>query len=154
MIKNDWYTELPWHFLTLPIVQTLLPVTFGYFLSSRKNSEAVVMRQLRRWKRLWRRWLTRSHKRISLGPARSCWNGTSALQPGRLLRRVVEFHVCTINKSAHSKKSLETYLVSCISLSATNFGIKQLKIFDMLKNIKTKIVYRSICGCISTVKWK
>ena len=42
-------------FLSLPIVQTLLPVTFGYSLSS----EAVVMRQLRRWKRLWRRSLTR-----------------------------------------------------------------------------------------------
>ena len=41
-------------FVTLPIVQTLLPVTFGYSLSS----EAVVMRQLRRWKRLWRRSLT------------------------------------------------------------------------------------------------
>ena len=61
-----------------PIVQTLLPVTFGYSLIS----EAVVMRQLRRWKRLWRRSLTRSHKRTSMGPSRSCWNGiTSALQP-------------------------------------------------------------------------
>ena len=64
-------------FLSLHIVQTLLPVTFGYSLSS----EAVVMRQLRRWKRLWRRSLTRSHKRTSMGPSRSCWNGTtSALQ--------------------------------------------------------------------------
>ena len=59
-------------FLTLPIVQTLLPVTFDYSLSS----EAVIMRQLRRWKRLWRRSLTHSHKRPSI----SCWNGTSALQ--------------------------------------------------------------------------
>ena len=42
------------HFLTLPIVQTLLPVTFGYSLSS----EVVAMRQLR-WKRIWRRSLTR-----------------------------------------------------------------------------------------------
>ena len=33
-------------FLTLPIVQTLLPVTFGYSLSA----EAVVMRQLRTYK--------------------------------------------------------------------------------------------------------
>ena len=33
-------------FLTLPIVQTLVPVTFTYSLSSRKNLEAVVMRQL------------------------------------------------------------------------------------------------------------
>ena len=29
----------------------------------------------------------------------------------RLLGRRLEFHVCTINKSAHTKKSLETYLV-------------------------------------------
>ena len=65
-------------FLTLPIVETLLPVTFGYSLSS----EAVVMRQLRRWYRLWRRSLTRSHKRTSMWPSRSCWNvKTSALQP-------------------------------------------------------------------------
>ena len=64
-------------FVTLSIVQTLLPVTFGYSLSS----EAVVMRQLRRWKRLWWRSLTRSHKRTSMGHSRSCWNGTSTLQP-------------------------------------------------------------------------
>ena len=64
-------------FLTLPIVQILLPVTFGYSISS----EAVVMRQLRRWKRLWRRSLTLSHKRTFMGPSRSCWNGAaSALQ--------------------------------------------------------------------------
>ena len=62
---------------SLPIVQTLLPVTFGYSLSS----ESVVMRQLRRWKWLWRRSLTRSHKRTSMGPSRSCWNDTTtALQ--------------------------------------------------------------------------
>ena len=65
-------------FLSLPIVQTLLPVTFGYSLSS----DAVVMRQLRRWKRLWRRSLTRSHKRTFMGLSRSYWNGTtSTLQP-------------------------------------------------------------------------
>ena len=53
-------------------------VPFGYSLSS----EAVVMRQLRRWKRLWRRSLTRSYKRTSMGPSVRCWNGwTSALQP-------------------------------------------------------------------------
>ena len=62
--------------LTLHIVQTLLPVTFGYSLSS----EVVVMRQVRRWKRLWRRSLTRSHKRTSMGGSRSCWNGTLQLE--------------------------------------------------------------------------
>ena len=70
-----WASE---QFLSLPIVQTLLPVTFGYSLSS----EAVVMRQLRKLKRLWRISLTRSHKRTSMGPSRNCWNGkTSTLQP-------------------------------------------------------------------------
>ena len=62
--------------LCLPRVQTLLRVTSVYFLTP----EAVVMRQLR-WKRLWLRSLTRSHKRTSMGPSRSCWNGTSALSP-------------------------------------------------------------------------
>ena len=75
--QTIWSRWASRQFLTLPIVQTLLPVTFAYSLSS----EAVVMRQLRRWKRLWRRSLTRSHKRTSMGPSRSCWNGTtSALQ--------------------------------------------------------------------------
>ena len=68
-------------FIPLPIVHTLLPVTFGYSLSL----EAVVMRQLRRWKRLWQRSLTRSHKRTSMGPSSRCWNGTrSALQSEEL----------------------------------------------------------------------
>ena len=73
-----WQRWASRQFLSLPIVETLLPVTFGYSLSS----EAVVMRQLRRWKRLWRRSLTRLHKRTSVGLSRSCCNGrTSALEP-------------------------------------------------------------------------
>ena len=95
-----WPRRASRKFLTLHIVQTLLPETFGYSL----NSEVVVMRQLRRWKRLWRRSLTRSHKRTSMGPSRGCWNSTSAFQRRRLLRRGLEFHECTINKSAHTKK--------------------------------------------------
>ena len=76
--QTIWAIWASRHFLSLPIVETLLPVTFGYSLSS----QAAVMRQLRRWKRLWRRSLTRPHKRTSMGPRRSCWNGTtSALQP-------------------------------------------------------------------------
>ena len=57
-----------------PIVQTLLSVTFGYSLSS----AAAVMRQLRRWKMLWRRSLTRSHKRTCMGSSRICWNSTTS----------------------------------------------------------------------------
>ena len=88
-------------FLTVPIVQTLLPVTFVYSLSS----EAIVMRQLRRWKRLWRRSLTRSPKRTSMGPSRSCCNGTTcALQPEEITWKGTRVFVCTINKSGHTKK--------------------------------------------------
>ena len=89
-------------FRTFPIVQTLLPVTFAYSLSS----EAVVMRQLKRWKRLWQRSLTRPRKRTPMGPSRICWNGTtSALQLEEITLKGLEFHVCTINKSVLTKKS-------------------------------------------------
>ena len=96
-------------FLTLPIVQTFLTVTFGYSLSS----EAVVMRQLRRWKRLWQRSLTLSRKRTSMRASRSCWNGiTSALQSEEITSKGLEFHVCTINKSPRTKKSGNLFLWS------------------------------------------
>ena len=72
LFDQDGHQHSSWH----SIIQTVLPVTFGYSLSSE-----AVMRQLRRWKRLWRRSLTGSHKRTSMGPSRSCWNSTSALQP-------------------------------------------------------------------------
>ena len=61
-------------------------------------------------KRLWLRSSTRSHKRTSIGPSRSCWNGTkSALQPEEVTSKrswvsCVYYHVCTINKSTHTKK--------------------------------------------------
>ena len=70
--QTIWRRWASRQFFTVPIVETLVPITFGYSLSS----ETVVMRQLMRWKRLWRRSLTRSHKRTSMGPSRSCWNGT------------------------------------------------------------------------------
>ena len=73
-------------------IQTLLPVTFGYSLSS----EAVVMRQLRRWKRLWRRSLTCSHKRTSMGPSRSFWNSTSTLQPEEITSKGTSF-MCVLS---------------------------------------------------------
>ena len=76
--QTIWLRWASRQLLTVPIVETMVPVTFIYSLSS----EAVVMKQLRSWKRLWQRSLTRSYKRTSMGPSRSCWNGTtSALQP-------------------------------------------------------------------------
>ena len=94
-------------FLTVPIVQTLFPVTF----SSSLSSEAVVMRQLRRWKRLWWRSLTRSHKRTSMGPSRSCWSGTtSALQPEEITSKETRVS-CVLSIKVLIRKSLETYLM-------------------------------------------
>ena len=69
--KTIWARWASIQFLSLPIVQTLLPVTFGYSLSS----EAVVIETIEEMS------LTRSHKRTCMGPSGSCWNGTtSALQ--------------------------------------------------------------------------
>ena len=100
-------------FLTLPIVQTLLSVTFGYSLSS----EAVVMRQLRRWKRLWRRSLTHSHKRTSMGPCRSCWNSTSALQPEEITSKGTRVSCVYYQYKCPYKKSLGTYLMILVYMN-------------------------------------
>ena len=79
-------------FFTLPIVQALFPVTFGYYQSSRKNLEVVDMRKLRRWKRLWRKSSTRSHKRTSMWPSTSFWNvTTSALQLEKIKSKGTRF---------------------------------------------------------------
>ena len=100
--QSIWARWASRQFLSLPIVQTLLPVTFGYSLSS----EAVVMRQLRRWKRLWRRLRTRTHKRASMGPCRSCWNGTtSALQPEEITSMGTSFMCVPSIKVPIRKKS-------------------------------------------------
>ena len=91
--------------------QTLLPVPFGYSLSS----EAVVMRQMRRWKRLWRRSLTHPHKRTSMGLAEVVGTVQQVhCSRRRLLWRELEFHVCTVNKRTHTKKGLETYRIHLV----------------------------------------
>ena len=112
--QTIWARWASRQFFTVLTVQTLLPMTFGYSLSYRKNLEAVVMSQLRRWKRLWGSSLTRSYKRTSMGPWRSCWNGLVHCGRKRLLRRGLELHVCTINKSAHTKKSGNLFNEPCI----------------------------------------
>ena len=93
--------ELDGQMLTLPIVETLLPVTFDNSLSS----EAVVMRQLTRWKRLWRRSLIPSNKTTSMGLPEVVRTVQQVHRSRkRLLWKGLEFHVCTINKSDHTRK--------------------------------------------------
>ena len=56
-----------------PYSPNIAPCDFCLFPKLR----GFVMRQLRRWKKLWWRPLTRSHKRTSMEPSRSCWNSTT-----------------------------------------------------------------------------
>ena len=104
--QTIWARWTSRQFVTLPIVQTLLPVTFGYSLSS----GAVVMRELRRWKRLWQRSLTRSLKRTSMGSFRSCWNVTRrALQPEEITSNGIRVSCVYYQYNCLYEKSLETY---------------------------------------------
>ena len=106
-------------FLSLPTVQTMLPVTFGYSLSS----EAVIIWQLRRWKRLWWRSLTYSHKRTSIGLSRSCWNGTtSALQPEEITLKGTRVSCVYYQYKYPYEKSLETYLIILVCSFTLKFN--------------------------------
>ena len=68
---------------------------------------AVVLRQFRRWKRLWRKSLTCSHKKTSMGRSRSCWNGTtSALQPGEITSKgTSNYYQCLLSIKVPIRKS-------------------------------------------------
>ena len=63
-----------------------------------------------------------------------------------LLRRGLEFHVCTINKSAHTKKSLETYLMILLyicffTLIICNLIFKQVCWFQVFLSNTNSIEY-------------
>ena len=114
--QTIWPSWASRQFLSLPIVQTLLPVTFGYFLSS----QAVVMRQLRRWKRAVTKVIDHAHTRqLPWGLREVLVTVQVHFSRRRLLRRELEFHVFTINKSAHTKKVLVTKNTVFHSLSST-----------------------------------
>ena len=93
--QTIWPRWASTQFFSLRIVQTLLPVTSGYS----KSSEAVDMRQLKRWKTLWH-----THTR---GLPWGLWEVVGTVQVHcsrrRLLRKGIKFHLCPINKSAHTK---------------------------------------------------
>ena len=113
--QTIWTKWTPRHFLPFLIVQTLFPVTFGYSLSS----EAVVMRQLRRWKRLWRRSLTRSHKRTSMEPSRKCCNSaTCALKPEEITSKGTWVSCVYYQEKCPYEKSLKTYRMHLVILES------------------------------------
>ena len=76
------------------------------------------MSQLRRWKRLWQRSLTGSHKRTSMGPLRSCWNGTkSSLQLEEITSKGTRVSCVYYQSKCPYEKSLETYLMILVFTS-------------------------------------
>ena len=98
--QTIWPRWASTQFLSLTIVQTLLPVTFAYYLSS----EAV----------LWDNWgdergYDEGHwhthtKELPWGLPKIFGTVQQVHCSRRLLWRGLEFHVSTINKSAHRKK--------------------------------------------------
>ena len=69
------------------------------------SSEAVVMRELRRWKRLWQGHWHDHTRGLPWGLPEVVGTVQVHCSRRRLLRGELEFHVCTINKSAHTKKA-------------------------------------------------
>ena len=130
-------------FLSLPEVQAFLPVTFGYSLSS----EAVVMRQLRRWKRLWRRSLSPSHKRTSMRPSRSYWNGQVHCSRRRLLGRGLVFHMWTINKSAPTKKVWKLIVCTSYIYIYIYIYIFSYEHYFIIEGISCVCVCMCVCVC-------
>ena len=114
---------------TCPQLHPCHPVTFGYSLSS----EAVVMRQLIRRKRLWRRSLTRSHKRTSTGSSRSWWNSTtSALQPEEITSKGTRVSCVYYQWQWPYEKSLETYLMILVCMYACMYTYMYVSFYQLL----------------------
>ena len=103
--QTIWARWASRQFLTLPIVQTLLPVTFGYSLLSLWDNCGDK-------ERLWRRSLTCSHRRTSMGTSISCCNGTtSALQPEEITSKGTWVSCVYYQLKFPYKKSPQTYLM-------------------------------------------
>ena len=76
-----------------------------FWLFPRLKEKAVVMRQLRRWKRLWRKSLAHSQKRTSMNFPEVVGTVQQVhFSRRKLIQRGLEIHVCTINRRAHTKK--------------------------------------------------
>ena len=76
--------------------------------------------------RLWRRSLTHSHKRTSMGPCRSSWNGTSALQLEEITSKGTRVLCVNYQLKCPYEKSLETYrmhLVFVLDKSTWNYWL-------------------------------
>ena len=84
----------------------LAPVTFGYSLSSRKNLEAVVYETIEEMKEAVTKVIDTLTQEDFNGAFQKLLERYKQVHCSRrrLLRRGLEFHACTIYKSAHTKK--------------------------------------------------
>ena len=100
ILVSDYFTKMLQVTTMLPIVKTLVPVTFGYSLSS----EAVVMRH---WDEIGcdeGHWHAHT-RRLPWGLPEVVGTAQQVhCSQRRLLRRWLEFHVCIINKNVHTEK--------------------------------------------------
>ena len=99
-------------FLTLPIVETLLPVTFAYSLSCRYERIEEMKEAVTKVIDM----LTQEDFHGAFPEVVGTVQQVHCCRR-RLLRRGLEFHVCTINKSANTKKSLEIYLMILVLIN-------------------------------------
>ena len=88
-----------------PYSPDLAPCDFWLFPKLKEKFRDCRYETIEGWKRLWRRSLTRSHKRTSMGFSEVVGMVQQVhCSRRRLLRSGQEFHVCTINKITHTKK--------------------------------------------------
>ena len=102
-IWQRWASRL---FLTSPIVRTLLPVTFGYSLSSRKKLRGCRYEITEEMKDAVTKVIDTLTQEDLHGGVPEVVGTVQQVHCSRrrLLRRGLEFHVYTINKSDHTKK--------------------------------------------------
>ena len=110
--QTIWLRWASRQFFSLPIVQTLLPVTFAYSLSS----EAVVMRQLRRWKETVTKvidTLTQEVFHVAFQKLLERYNKCIAAG-GDYLEGDKSF-MCVVSIKVPIQKSLETYIMILVT---------------------------------------
>ena len=82
ILVTDYLTKMGIKTVPHPLYSPdIAPYDFWLFPKLKEKLRGCRYETIEELNGLWRRSLTRSHKRTSMGPSRSCWNGTSALQP-------------------------------------------------------------------------
>ena len=94
-------------------------------------------------------------------PSRRCWNGTtSGLQPEEITSMGIEFYVCTINKSAHTKKVWKLIFIACfeplIQVRSGEHGFHLRWKFSGLawkrvRSVLEILILFNLCSCVNNL---